>query len=91
MESHNEFTHILQWPMLLTGIDPSMDGQKNKYHHKVWGEIIYPFPNFSDAAVEVWEWISDFISHFNGRVITYPRWDLSKTMLVKRAPGVLRG
>ena len=27
-------------------------------------------------AVEVWEWISDFIPHLPGRVITYPRMGL---------------
>ena len=29
-----------------------------------WDEIIYPFPNASGAAVEVWELISYSISHF---------------------------
>ena len=32
----------------------------------MWGEITYPFPNFNNAAVEVWEWISYFIQHFIG-------------------------
>ena len=27
-------------------------------------EITYPFPNFNGATVEVWEWISNFITHF---------------------------
>ena len=31
---------------------------------KVWDEIAYPFPNFNGCTVEVWEWISNFISHF---------------------------
>ena len=39
-------------------------------------EIIYPFPNFNGAAVEVCEWISYFILHFTERMITY-RWNLS--------------
>ena len=30
---------------------------------KVWVEITCPFPNFNGATVEVWEWISNFISH----------------------------
>ena len=34
----------------------------NHIHYKVWGEITYPFPNFNGATVEVWEWISNFIS-----------------------------
>ena len=28
-----------------------------------------------NCIVEVWEWISNFISHFTGHVITYPCWD----------------
>ena len=35
-------------------------------------EITYLFPNFNGATVEVWEWISNFISHFIGHVIVYP-------------------
>ena len=41
-------------------------------HYKVWDEIDYSFWNFNGAAVEVWEWISNFILHINGHVITYP-------------------
>ena len=29
----------------------------NHIKYKEWNEITYPFPNFNDAAVEVWEWI----------------------------------
>ena len=28
-------------------------------------EITYPFPNFNGTAIEVWEWISNIISHIN--------------------------
>ena len=28
----------------------------------MWDEITYPFPNVNGAAVEVWEWISNFHS-----------------------------
>ena len=35
-----------------------------------------PFLNFNGATIEVWKWISDFISHFTGHVIIYPCWDL---------------
>ena len=33
---------------------------------EVWDEITHPFPNFNGCAVEVWEWISNFIpqSHY---------------------------
>ena len=37
----------------------------------MWGEIIYPFPNFSSATVDVWEWISNFLQLFTRHVITY--------------------
>ena len=47
----------------------------NYIQHKVWGEIIYPFPNFNSAAVEVWEWRSNFIAQSIGHVIIYPCWD----------------
>ena len=30
---------------------------------KVWHEITDPFPNFNGCSIEVWEWISKFISH----------------------------
>ena len=37
-------------------------------------EIIYPFPNFNGAAVEVWECISNFIPHFMKDIIDKPYW-----------------
>ena len=40
-------------------------------HYKMWDEITYPFLNFNGATVEVWEWITNSISHFTGQVITY--------------------
>ena len=45
-------------------------------HYKVWDEITYPFPNFNDVAVEVWEWISHFIPDFTEHLITYPCWGI---------------
>ena len=30
----------------------------------VWEEITYPFQNYNGAAIEDWEWTSNFISHF---------------------------
>ena len=47
----------------------------NYIHYKVWDEFISPFPNFNSVAVEVWEWISNFVPHFTGHVITYLCWD----------------
>ena len=40
-------------------------------HYRVWDAITYPFPNFN-CNVEVWEWISNFIPHFTGHVISLP-------------------
>ena len=41
----------------------------NQIHYKVWDEITYSFLNCNGAAVEVLEWISNFISHFIWNVI----------------------
>ena len=43
--------------------------------NKVCGKIIYTFLNFKGCAVDVWEWISNFIPDFTEYVITYPCWD----------------
>ena len=52
-----------------TKCNPNME---NIYNHcKVWDEIAYPFLNFNGAAVEIWEWISYFISHFTLVVINF--------------------
>ena len=47
----------------------------NCIHYNMWDEITYPFLNFNGATVEVEEWISNFILHFSGYVITHPCWD----------------
>ena len=46
-------------------------------------EITYSFPNFNSEAVEIWERINNFISHFTEHVIIYSCWDLSYVMSVK--------
>ena len=43
---------------------PQTQGRGNKIHFNVWDEIIYPFPNFNGATVEISERISNFIPHF---------------------------
>ena len=48
-----------------------------------WDEPTHPFPNSNGCTVEVWEWISNFISHFIMDVITYRCWDDSLSKLVK--------
>ena len=61
----------------------------NHFNDKVWDEIIYTFPTFNGATVEVCEWISDFIPHFIIEVISYPFWDWSYSTLVKWSHGVI--
>ena len=56
-------------------------------HYKVRDAITYPFPNFNGAAVEVWEWFSNYVPNFTGLVIIYPNWDHSLIILVERAAG----
>ena len=41
---------------------------------QLWDENTYPFPNFNDCIVEVWEWISYFLQHFIMNASTYPCW-----------------
>ena len=43
----------------------------------MWADITYAFSNFKFATAEIWEWMSNLISHFTGHVITYPLWDIS--------------
>ena len=44
-------------------------------HNNVWNEIINPFPNVNGAAIEIWEWIGNFIPHIKMGTIIYPCWD----------------
>ena len=41
------------------------------------------FGQWYGINVEIWEWISNFILHMTRHVITYPRWEQSKSMFVK--------
>ena len=45
---------------LLVPVVPSQHAKITSLHYKVWGEVTYPFSNFTGAAVEVWEWIQKF-------------------------------
>ena len=42
--------------------------------------------NFNGAAVEVWEWISNFFPQFTAHVISYPCWNQKLTHSSKRGP-----
>ena len=44
-------------------------------HHKVWSDIINPFPNFNGPAIEIWECIRHFIPWLIEIMITYPYFD----------------
>ena len=46
---------------------------------KVWDEIIYPYPNFNCATVEVWEWINNVTPHFINDHVLDIQWNLSIT------------
>ena len=62
---------LFLWTFLLTWINliPKIS---NLIHYKLWDEITNSYPNFYVANVVVWEWISYFIPHLTGYVITYP-------------------
>ena len=50
-------------------------------------ESTYPFLNFNGTSIEVWEWISNFLSHFILNVITHACWDQSYIILINGASG----
>ena len=64
-----------------------IENRCNDINYMGWYEITYASPNVNSATVEVWEWISNFIPHFDGHAITHPCWGLSSSMLPKVAPG----
>ena len=51
-----------------SNFNPSMD-------KKSWAQQSVGLIYLSTAVVEVWEWISNFITHIFLDVITYPGWD----------------
>ena len=66
--SYGRIRSIFYWHVL-TSIQAWIS---NYIHYIVWDKITNSFPNFNCATVEAWEWLSDFIPHFTGDVITYP-------------------
>ena len=58
----------------------------NDIHYKGRDDITYPFPNFNDSTVGVWERMNNFIPRFV--LTTYPCWDLNKTVLVRGFAGL---
>ena len=59
MEYHSE-APLLTWFNFNTALISSY------LHYKVGVEITYTFPSFNGGAIEVLEWISNFIPHFIG-------------------------
>ena len=51
-------------------------GISNRIHYKVWDEITYTFPNFNGTAVEVWEWVSNFVCERMGILTPRVYWTL---------------
>ena len=41
----------------------------------MWDENTLPGPNLNGGTVHVWKWISNFIPHLTGHMITYPSTD----------------
>ena len=84
--SYGIYSIVSCGPFYLHGLTCITAWISNYIHYKVWNEITNPSPNFNSATVEVWEWVSNFISHFTGYVITYLWWNLSQSLLIKRGP-----
>ena len=59
------------WEPFLTWIIPAW--LINNIYYKVWQWTTYPFSKFNAVTVELWERVNNFIPHFTGYMITYPR------------------
>ena len=55
----------------------------NNIHYTVWARITYAFINFNSATIEVFEWISNFISHLTEEMVIYTCCDLITSVLGK--------
>ena len=51
---------------ILIDLNPSM-----YIRYEVFDENSYPFPNFNNANIEVWQWICNFMAPFLGHGVTY--------------------
>ena len=61
-------------PLLLTWANFKLHMHKWLHPYKMRREFTYPFQNFNGALVEVWQWMSNSIPSFTGRVLTYACW-----------------
>ena len=79
------WVYYLQGPFYLYRITLTPAWMSNFTYHKIWDGITYLFPKFNNEAVEVWEWISNFIPDF----IDYLSMLGSKSINIsERPPGV---
>ena len=60
-------------PLLLTWINFNPSSTDGNYIHyiKCGMKLLTQFPNLNFKTAEAWEWITNFIPHFTGHVITY--------------------
>ena len=86
-QSHVKFVHA-KGPFINSGLTLIPAWRSNHMFCKMWDGITYPFPNFNSWTDEVWEWISNLLSHLVMDMITYQCQDWSETMLVKWALGI---
>ena len=64
----------IRGPLCLNGLTSIPAWISHYTHYNAWDKITYPFPSFNCAAIEVWERISNFVSHFSMELMTYPYW-----------------
>ena len=60
-------------PILIDVINSISTWISNHIPSKVYGEITYPYPNFSSCTAKVWEWINYFIPHCIMDIIKSPQ------------------
>ena len=58
----------------------------NHMSSNMWDEITHPFPYFNGTSIEIWEWKSNFISHFIMDSIIYSYLGVKLTDVSKMGP-----
>ena len=70
--SYGSSSHNCRGPFYQHGLTLIASLISKQMLSKMWGEIDYPFPNFNDVTLKVWEWVNNFILHVRMDIITYP-------------------
>ena len=65
------YVDIIRGPFYHHGLTLILAWICNHMPTTMWDEITHPFLNFNGCTIEVQDWISNFIPHFIGDVITY--------------------